>query len=92
MDTREDRKQRNLEANRLLGRRLASIRMANEVTQAEVAEALGFGRPLVSKIEGGTRELSATEIPAYAAAIGSTPRELLEAIVESVACATPDEG
>ena len=82
METNGYRKQRNQEMNRLLGRRLATMRIANGIRQEEVAEAMGFMRPLVSKIEAGRRALDATEIPAYAHAIGVTSRDVFDAILE----------
>ena len=85
METSSQRKQRNQEMNRLLGRWLASARAGNGIRQEEVAEAMGFMRPLVSKIEGGRRALDAAEVPAYARAIGVTPQELLAAILEAEA-------
>ncbi|MBE6480249.1 MAG: helix-turn-helix transcriptional regulator [Atopobiaceae bacterium] len=81
MDTRLERKQRNLDINRELGRHLARLRCENRVSQAEVAEAMGFGRPLVSKIEHGQRELSVAELPDYARAIGSTSHEVINVLV-----------
>ena len=42
---------------------------------------MGFGRPLVSKIEHGQRELSAAELPDYARAIGSTSHEVVNVLV-----------
>lgn len=82
METNGKRKQRNQEMNRLLGRRLAAMRTANGIRQEEVAEAMGFMRPLVSKIEAGRRALDATEIPAYAQAIGVTSKDVFDAILE----------
>ena len=82
METNGDRKQRNREMNRLLGRRLATMRATNRIRQEGVADAMGFMRPLVSKIESGKRALHATEIPAYSCAIGVTPQEVLDAILD----------
>lgn len=82
METNGDRKQRNQEMNRLLGRRLATMRSDSGIRQEEVADAMGFMRPLVSKIESGKSALDATEIPAYARAIGVTPQVVLEAILD----------
>lgn len=82
METNDDRKQRNQEMNRLLGRRLAAMRTANGIRQEDVADVMGFMRPLVSKIESGKRALDATEIPAYARAIGVASQELFAAILD----------
>lgn len=82
METNGERKQRNREMNRLLGRRLAAIRIGNHIRQEEVAEAMGFMRPLVSKIESGRRALDATEIPTYAHAIGTTPQDVFDVILD----------
>lgn len=82
MDTNGERKQRNREMNRLLGRRLAAMRKASGIRQEEVADAMGFMRPLVSKIEGGTRALDAVEIPDYARAIGVTTQDVIETILD----------
>jgi transcriptional regulator with XRE-family HTH domain len=82
METNVERKHRNQEMNRLLGRRLTSMRIANKVRQEEVADAMGFMRPLVSKIESGKRALDAVEIPAYAHAIGVAPEDVFDAILE----------
>lgn len=82
MDTNGERKQRNREMNRLLGRRLAAMRKASGIRQEEVADAMGFMRPLVSKIEGGTRALDAVEIPDYARAIGVTTQDVVEVILD----------
>ena len=78
--------------NRLLGRRLATMRITNGIRQEEVADAMGFMRPLVSKIESGKRALNATEIPAYARAIGVTSQELFAAILDIEAELDADSG
>ena len=73
-----NRKQRLLDLDRELGRVLARIRRENGVQQQLVAEARGFGRPLVSKIEHGQRSLSAVELPSYAKAIGAKPGQVFD--------------
>lgn len=86
MDTEATRKQRNIDLNARLGKRLAMLRRKQRVRQAEVAKQMGFGRPLVSKIEHGQRELSAVEIPDYARAINVEPdviyREISRIVLE----------
>ena len=80
MYTDINRKRRILALNKLLGQRLASLRIAAGVKQEDVAAAMGFGRPLVSKIEGGHRALDAMELPDYAAAIHVEPEVLFSEI------------
>ena len=74
--SRLSRKQRNLDLDARFGRRLAAIRDAKGLSQIQVAQAMRFGRPLVSKIVHGQRALSAIEIPDYARALDIEPEEL----------------
>jgi Zn-dependent peptidase ImmA (M78 family)/transcriptional regulator with XRE-family HTH domain len=53
-----------------LGRRIAAGREDASLTQAELAEAVGLERSAVTKIEAGTRKVSATELVAIATALG----------------------
>lgn len=45
-----------------LGNRIRSLREARGLTQKELAEAIGIGRPSLSQIENGERKLYATEL------------------------------
>lgn len=63
-----------------LGKRLRQIRNANGFSQGEMAIKMGFGpkgHPIVSKIEKGTRKLSAVELHRWATACGSTSDAIL---------------
>lgn len=79
-----NRKQRNLDLDLEVGRLLAQIRSDNGILQVDVAKVMGFGRPLVSKIEHGQRSLAAVEVPDYARAIGTKPDLLYSKIIRIV--------
>lgn len=52
-----------------LGQRIAAARADADLTQGELASAVGLDRTAVAKIEAGTRKVSATELVGFAAAL-----------------------
>ena len=72
------KKQRLLDLNALFGKRLAELRKERNLTQSDIAEVIGYGRPLVSKIEHGQRALNILEIFDYATALSLEPEILLD--------------
>jgi Zn-dependent peptidase ImmA (M78 family)/DNA-binding XRE family transcriptional regulator len=53
-----------------LGERIAAARNRARLTQAELAAAVGLDRSALTKIEGGTRRVTALELAAIADAVG----------------------
>lgn len=84
MNGQLQRKVRKLDLDRALGRRLGELRRSSGIRQEDVAEALRVKRPLVSKIEGGSRGLNAVEIVDYAAALNMEPAALFQEIADIV--------
>lgn len=70
----------NIDANRALGERLRQLRTAHDLTQAEVADALGKPQSFVSKIESGERSLHLCEVPSYAEALNMAPENMVAQI------------
>jgi transcriptional regulator with XRE-family HTH domain len=64
--------------NRELGSRIKELREQCQMTQAALGEALDIDQSAVSRIEDGTRSLTATELAAATAALGVTIDALLE--------------
>ncbi len=60
-----------------IGQRVSAAREARSMTQAAVAELLGVGPTVVSKIEKGTRRLDGFELAVLAEHLGTTSRSLL---------------
>ena len=54
----------------LFGKKLASLREMLGVSKIALAQRLGMEAADISAVEGGTRRLSATELPRYAHALG----------------------
>ena len=63
-------------ANRIVGDVLRDIRHDMGMSQSQVAARCGARQPFVSKVERGERELSASEILPYAAALGISDERL----------------
>ncbi|RUW54087.1 XRE family transcriptional regulator [Mesorhizobium sp. M1A.F.Ca.ET.072.01.1.1] len=56
---------------------LVTLRKAQGLTQAEIAEKLGRPQSFVAKYEGGERRLDVVEFLDVAAALGADPCEIL---------------
>lgn len=81
--SRITRRQRYLDLDARFGLRLAALRDEMGLSQDQVARAMRFVRPVVSKIEHGQRALTALEICDYARALNVEP-ELLFAELKHV--------
>jgi len=68
----------NPTADQALGARIRALRERRELTQAEFAEALGLDQSAVSRIEDGSRPLTARELASASSALAVTISELLE--------------
>lgn len=64
---------------------VAALREETDLTQEEVAEALGMSQSAVSRVESGTRGLALEELLAYANYFGKNPDEILRKDVEGLA-------
>jgi transcriptional regulator with XRE-family HTH domain len=64
---------------RVLGAQLALARRSAGLTQREVAERAGIGRPTLANIERGRQRVLYHQFLDIARALGSDPRELLPA-------------
>jgi Zn-dependent peptidase ImmA (M78 family)/transcriptional regulator with XRE-family HTH domain len=60
-----------------IGDRIAALRVAAGLRQADVAEVLGVDQSTVSKVESGRRRLDGYELALVADLLGTTSRELL---------------
>jgi transcriptional regulator with XRE-family HTH domain len=58
-------------------RNVRSLRHAKGLTQAELAEAAGLGRPFLSRIENGHFSVTLETLGALAQALGTGPSTLL---------------
>lgn len=76
MNGSKERKHRQVELNRLLGRHLATLRSDRKLSQVDVAQRMDVQRPLISKIENGHRALNAMELVDYAHALDMEPLQL----------------
>jgi len=72
------------------GQRLARLRKAAGVTQAELAKAIGTSQRMIAYYERHSLELPARHLPQMAKALGVTVDQLLG--VETVKSASPQEG
>jgi transcriptional regulator with XRE-family HTH domain len=64
--------------DRDLGSRIRGLREQRQITQAALGKALDIDQSAVSRIEDGTRSLTATEVAAATSALGVTIDALLE--------------
>lgn len=64
-------------SNEELGQRLKELREQSGVTQAELAAALGLGQSAISRLEDGSRALTARELAAASAALGVSLNQLV---------------
>ncbi|MFI7435772.1 helix-turn-helix domain-containing protein [Micromonospora haikouensis] len=62
-----------------LGERIAGLRRAARLTQREVAERAGMGRPTLANIERGRQRVLYHQLLDLASVLGVDPRELLPA-------------
>jgi transcriptional regulator with XRE-family HTH domain len=65
---------------RVLGMQLALARRAAGLTQREVAERAGIGRPTLANIEKGRQRVLYHQFLDIARALGADPRDLLPAL------------
>ena len=72
------------------GQRLARLRRAAGVTQAELAKAIGTSQRMIAYYERHSMELPARYLPQMAKTLGVSVDQLLG--VESVTTASPKEG
>lgn len=75
--------------NRAIGRCLRDMRVQQEHTQSQLAEALGRPQSFVSKIESGERSLHFSEAFEYAVALGIPVDELVREIDRALGRPTP---
>lgn len=66
-----------LERDVEIGARIAALRVAAGLRQADVAEVLGVDQSTLSKVESGRRRLDGYELALVADLLGTTSRELL---------------
>ena len=65
-----------------IGERITEHRIALGWTQEQLSQEVGIGRPAISKIEAGKRNVSATEIVKFAKMLRCKPSDLLDDTVE----------
>lgn len=73
----EDNSRSNERQLILFGARLREVRLARGLSQEALADAAGLDRTYVSSAERGRRNVSLLTIHRLAAALGTTPDELL---------------
>ncbi len=66
------------ETDQKLGARVRSLREQRKITQAAFGEALRLDQSTVSRIEDGSRSLTARELASASSALGVTIAELLD--------------
>ena len=74
-----------------LGRRMAALRAAQGLSQAELAQALGLKQTTYSGYESGARRLPLDKLPEVCRALGTTPGALLTGDAPEGAALTPTE-
>ncbi len=60
-----------------IGQRVRSIRLANDLTQVQLAKILGTSQTALSELERGNRGLTVQQVVKLAKALGVTPNEVL---------------
>jgi transcriptional regulator with XRE-family HTH domain len=60
-----------------IGRRIAELRVARNITQEELAERLDVSVGYVRQVEGGAKNLSVRSLAAFADVVGADVAELL---------------
>ena len=59
--------------------RIRDLRIARNMSQDDLARAMGYSdRSMITKIEGGKVDISQKKIVAFAEALGTTPRYLMD--------------
>ena len=74
-----------------LGRRMAALRAAQGLSQAELAQALGLKQTTYSGYESGARRLPLDKLPEVCRALETTPGALLTGEARLDAALTPEE-
>jgi transcriptional regulator with XRE-family HTH domain len=64
-------------APKVIGERLRSARMRREMSQGDLAHALGVAQPNISDIERGARLLTVQQLVKVCRVLGATPDEIL---------------
>ena len=75
----------NMDANRIIGKSLRSMRLDTGLTQTQVAEKMQKPQSYVAKVEMGERSLHLYELFAYAQALGSSPQKIVSDIAKKLA-------
>ena len=71
------RKRMILEFDSSIGHTISELRTARNLKQEDIADALGCGQPLISRLEAGQRSLKFAEVGIFAEALGMTREELV---------------
>ncbi len=64
----------------MIGQRIISLRKAQKMTQAQLAERAGLDRSFVSEIENGHKNISVSTLGKIAKALDTTMSALLEGL------------
>lgn len=67
-----------------LASEVRSRRAYRRMSQAELVEATGLSRSTIGRIENGDRDMDIPQLIAIAAALGTTPTELLQAATDAL--------
>lgn len=61
----------------MIGKNIRKLRESLDMSQEELAKAVGLTRPIISQIENGTRKVSAEELPAFSHALNASIEQIL---------------
>ena len=73
-----------------LGSRIRSVRHTRGISQRDLAEAAGISESFLRRVEAGGSDLAVARLLAIAAALGTTPSQLLEH-ADSINVSRPEE-
>lgn len=72
--------------------RIRDLRIERDMSQDDLAKAMGYSdRSMITKIEGGKVDISQKKIVAFADALGTTPRYLMDGDPEEEALESASE-
>lgn len=74
--------------------RIRDLRIERNMSQDDLAKAMGYSdRSMITKIEGGKVDISQKKIVAFAEALGTTPRYLMDGdpVEEEIESASEDQ-
>lgn len=77
------RHETSLNPKKVFGERLRDVRLANNISQEELAHRAGLDRTYISSCERGRRNASLETIVRLAIALGVAPSELLLGLEQS---------